>query len=61
MSKGKVVYREPLTAARERHQRVRAELPLSALKMSKGDPAIPTLLVDEAGRPVESPYLRKTS
>lgn len=61
MSKGKVVYREPLQAARERHQQVRAELPLSALKMSKGDPALPTILLDEAGKTVESPYLRKTS
>ena len=61
MSKGKVVYREPLEAARERHQQVRAELPLSASKMSKGEPSLPTLLLDEAGRALESPYLRRPS
>ncbi len=61
MSKGKVVYRESLEAVRERHQQVRAELPLSALKMSKGEPALPTIILDDAGKPVESPYVRKPS
>lgn len=61
MTKGKVVYREPLDTARDRHQRVRAELPLSAAKMSKGEPAVSTILLDEAGRQLESPYLRKPS
>jgi len=61
MSKGKVVYRESLETVRERHQQVRAELPLSALKMSKGEPALPTIILDDAGKPVESPYVRKPS
>lgn len=39
---GEVVGREPLEAARKRHERGRAELPRTALQMSRGDPAIPT-------------------
>jgi nicotinate phosphoribosyltransferase len=39
---GAVVGREPLTAARERHARARAELPMSAHQLSKGEPAIET-------------------
>ena len=34
---GEVVGREPLEAARERHVRSRAELPLVARQLSKGD------------------------
>ena len=50
---GEVVGREPLEAARERHLRARAELPLVAHQMSRGEPAIPTLYLDPAhpGRP----------
>ncbi len=40
---GKIVGREPLTAARERHQGVLAELPAYALQLSRGYPAIPTI------------------
>jgi nicotinate phosphoribosyltransferase len=39
---GNVVGREPLEDARERHLRSRAELPLVARQLSKGDPAIET-------------------
>jgi len=39
---GEVVGREPLDQARDRHQRVRAELPREASKLSDGDPVIPT-------------------
>ncbi|MCW2809065.1 MAG: nicotinate phosphoribosyltransferase [Marmoricola sp.] len=39
---GYVVGREPLKDARERHLRSRAELPLVARQLSKGDPAIET-------------------
>lgn len=42
---GRAVGREPLTAARERHIRARAALPLSATQLSKGDPVLPTELV----------------
>ncbi|MFE2107877.1 nicotinate phosphoribosyltransferase [Kitasatospora sp. NPDC059463] len=41
---GEVVGREPLEAARERHGRVRAALPLSATQLSKGDPVLATEL-----------------
>ncbi len=40
---GEVVGREPLDAARDRHLRVREELPLPARMMSRGEPVIPTL------------------
>jgi len=40
---GKVVGREPLAAARDRHQAVLAELPAYALQLSRGYPAIPTV------------------
>ncbi len=39
---GEVVGREPLEAARERHVRARAALPLSATQLSKGDPVLTT-------------------
>lgn len=53
---GEVVGREQLQEARDRHTAARAELPRSALMMSKGDPALPTLLVDAGGAYLESPY-----
>ena len=40
---GQIVGEEPLDAARERHHQARAELPLEALKMSRGEPVIPTV------------------
>jgi nicotinate phosphoribosyltransferase len=40
---GKIVGREPLEAARERHQAVLGELPGYALQLSRGYPAIPTI------------------
>jgi nicotinate phosphoribosyltransferase len=58
VTRGKVVGREPLDAARERHHRVRAELPLTALKMSKGEPALPTILLDGDGNAADNPYAR---
>jgi len=42
---GEVVGREPLDAARARHIAARAELPLAARKMSRGEPVIETLHV----------------
>ncbi|MDR0837078.1 MAG: nicotinate phosphoribosyltransferase [Propionibacteriaceae bacterium] len=48
---GEIVGREPLAAARERHTAALAELPLDARKMSKGDPAIETIYLDEQGNP----------
>ncbi len=46
---GVIIGREPLDAARDRHRRSLAELPLTALPLSKGEPAIPTVY-QEAGR-----------
>ncbi len=40
---GKVVGREPLAAARERHRAALAELPAYARQLSRGYPAIPTI------------------
>ena len=42
---GEVVGREPLDAARDRHRAARAELPETALQLSRGEPAIPTRYV----------------
>ncbi|MFF9482604.1 nicotinate phosphoribosyltransferase [Streptomyces sp. NPDC014733] len=39
---GKVVAREPLDAARDRHIAARARLPLSATQLSRGEPVLPT-------------------
>jgi nicotinate phosphoribosyltransferase len=41
--RGEIVGREPLREARERHQRALAELPVHALQLSRGYPAIPTV------------------
>ncbi|MCC6496195.1 MAG: nicotinate phosphoribosyltransferase [Propionibacteriaceae bacterium] len=56
VAKGKIVGRESLAAARDRHHQIRAELPQAALKMSKGEPALPTIMLDEAGRTTDNPY-----
>lgn len=42
---GEVVGRESLDTARERHLLARAELPVAARSMSRGEPVIPTLFV----------------
>jgi nicotinate phosphoribosyltransferase len=43
---GEIVGEESLAAARERHRRSRAELPLEALRMSRGEPVIDTVYAD---------------
>jgi len=43
VQEGEVVGRESLETARERHLRSRAELPLVARQLSKGEPAIDTI------------------
>ncbi|WP_110239932.1 nicotinate phosphoribosyltransferase [Nocardioides gilvus] len=43
---GEVVGREPLSASRERHLASRAELPLQARQLSRGEPVIPTIHLD---------------
>jgi nicotinate phosphoribosyltransferase len=44
---GEVVGREDLSTARDRHLRLREELPLPARMMSRGEPVIPTLQLGE--------------
>ena len=44
---GEVVGREPLDAARERHAAARAELPVAAQQLSRGEPVIPTVFEGE--------------
>jgi nicotinate phosphoribosyltransferase len=39
---GETVAREPLDAARERHERALAGLPMSAMQLSRGEPVLPT-------------------
>lgn len=55
---GEIVGDEPLSVGQERHVRSRAELPLAALKMSKGEAAIPTLMLDADGHATDNPYAR---
>lgn len=43
---GEIVGDEPLAAARERHENARAELPPAARRMSRGEPAVPTIYLD---------------
>jgi nicotinate phosphoribosyltransferase len=44
---GEVVGREPLAAARARHEAARAELPLAARHLSRGEPVIETVVVGD--------------
>lgn len=53
---GVIVGREPLADARARHQAARAELPSEAFKMSKGFPAIVTVMLDADGEATFNPY-----
>ncbi|MFF8311053.1 nicotinate phosphoribosyltransferase [Streptomyces lydicus] len=45
VSDGRVVAREPLDAARDRHFAARSGLPLSATQLSRGEPVLPTEFV----------------
>ncbi len=53
---GEIVGREPIDAGRDRHQQARAELPSEAFKMSKGYPAIVTVMLDADGEQTFNPY-----
>ncbi|MGA4508373.1 nicotinate phosphoribosyltransferase [Propionibacteriaceae bacterium G1746] len=44
---GVIVGHEPIERARERHLAARAELPRAALRISKGEPAIPTIMLED--------------
>lgn len=54
---GEIVGDEPLQAARDRHERARAELPLAGLKISRAEQAIPTIYVDGSGEQTDNVYL----
>ncbi len=58
VDRGEIVGEEPLTASRERHFRSRAELPIDALKMSRGEPVVETVYLDH-GRSAANPYSGK--
>ncbi|WP_067483191.1 nicotinate phosphoribosyltransferase [Actinomadura hibisca] len=47
---GEIVGREPLEAARERHRAAVRELPVTALQLSRGEPALPTEFTDGGPR-----------
>jgi nicotinate phosphoribosyltransferase len=51
---GQIVGDEPLSGARERHKQALSELPPGALRLSRGDPAIPTLIGPARGRTAET-------
>jgi nicotinate phosphoribosyltransferase len=57
---GRIVGEESLETMRQRHARSRAELPLEALKMSRGEPVIETLFVG-TGEDTASPYHTESS
>ena len=53
---GEVVDHSTLKDARQRHLDSLAELPPSALRISKGDPAIETIILDAVGLETTNPY-----
>ncbi len=53
---GEVVHDATLQDARQRHLDSLAELPNSALRISKGDPAIETIILDSGGLKTNNPY-----
>ncbi|MFT3887307.1 MAG: nicotinate phosphoribosyltransferase [Arachnia sp.] len=53
---GERVYADDLDDARRRHLAARAELPLAALRISKGEPALETIILDETGSETTNPY-----
>ena len=53
---GEVVDHSTLQDARQRHLDSLAELPQSALRISKGDPAIETIILDVGGLETTNPY-----
>ena len=51
---GKIIGEESLDTSRERHRRARAELPLEALKMSRGEPVIDTIYSSTHAEPTRA-------
>lgn len=56
VEQGEVVYQATLDDARERHAKSLAELPLGARRISNGDPALETIILDDAGQATTNPY-----
>lgn len=56
MEAGQLVYDTSLDAARARHEASLNELPLDARRISRGEPAIPTLILDSHGADAKNPY-----
>lgn len=54
--KGELVYHATLDDARRRHAESLAELPLAARRISDGDPALETIILDETGDETTNPY-----
>ncbi len=57
--RGQRVHAESLDDVRARHLRSRAELPSAARRISKGDPVIETVVIDESGSEGPSPYSKR--
>ena len=53
---GELVYQSSLEDARRRHRESLAELPYAALRISNGEPALETIILDEAGDVTSNPY-----
>ena len=53
---GELVHHATLDDARARHKESLAELPLAARRISNGDPALETLILDEQGDETTNPY-----
>jgi len=60
VANGKIIGEETLETSRERHSRSRAELPLEALKMSRGEPVIDTIYPG-TGEVASNPYQTEPS
>ncbi|MPZ94567.1 MAG: nicotinate phosphoribosyltransferase [Propionibacteriales bacterium] len=58
VEQGRTVGHEPLSAARDRHQRSVAELPIEARHLSRGEPAIPTDYVGDGRAGSTRPFAR---
>ncbi|MEA5053585.1 MAG: nicotinate phosphoribosyltransferase [Propionicimonas sp.] len=58
---GRMVGREPLQAARDRHHRALAELPMTAHQMSRGEPVIDTIMIENDGGQAVNPYAKQVT
>lgn len=55
---GELLFTGGLSEARSRHSASRAELPDAALRVSKGEPALETIILNPAGDVTDNPYSR---